>query len=137
MGVRWYLRYSLRYRDREALMLERGLSGDHTTMYRWVQADAPEPNRRLRPHRTTTNARWRVDETYVNVRGQWMDALSSGGRTRSDHRMLAQPDPHPHGNASLFNTRTWQHNRNSCIRSSNSSIIPSLPPTDRLPSDDR
>ena len=32
--VRWYLRYPLSYRDLEEMMLERGLHGDHTTIYR-------------------------------------------------------------------------------------------------------
>jgi transposase, IS6 family len=32
--VRWYLRYSLSYRDLEEIMLERGLHVDHTTIYR-------------------------------------------------------------------------------------------------------
>jgi transposase-like protein len=40
--VRWYLRYALSYRDLEELMQERGLSVDHTTIYRWVQRYAPE-----------------------------------------------------------------------------------------------
>ena len=40
--VRWYLRYALSYRDLEEMMRERGLSLDHTTIYRWVQAYAPE-----------------------------------------------------------------------------------------------
>jgi IS6 family transposase len=39
--VRWYLRYSLSYRDLEEMMLERGLHVDHTTIYRWVQQYAP------------------------------------------------------------------------------------------------
>ena len=40
--VRWYLRYSLSYRDLEEMMRERGLQVDHTTIYRWVQRYAPE-----------------------------------------------------------------------------------------------
>ena len=40
--VRWYLRYALSYRDLEEMMRGRGLSIDHTTIYRWVQAYAPE-----------------------------------------------------------------------------------------------
>ncbi len=39
--VRWYLLYSLSYRDLEEMMVERGLSVDHTTIYRWVQHFAP------------------------------------------------------------------------------------------------
>jgi transposase-like protein len=30
--VRWYLRYSLRYRDLEEMMTERGLAVDHVTI---------------------------------------------------------------------------------------------------------
>jgi transposase, IS6 family len=51
--VRWYLRYALSYRDLEEMMNERGLSLDHTTIYRWVQAYAPELEKRIRPHLTT------------------------------------------------------------------------------------
>jgi transposase-like protein len=39
--VRWYLRYSLSYRDLEEMMAERGLVVDHTTIYRWVQHYVP------------------------------------------------------------------------------------------------
>ena len=34
--LRWYLRYSLSYRDLEEMMVERGLSLDHSTIARWV-----------------------------------------------------------------------------------------------------
>jgi len=70
--VRWYLRYALSYRDLEEIMAERGLSVDHTTIYRWVQRYAPELEKRCRPHLKTTNDSWRVDETYVKVKGTWM-----------------------------------------------------------------
>ena len=40
--VRWYLRYALSYRNLEEIMMERGLSVDHTTIYRWVMIYAPE-----------------------------------------------------------------------------------------------
>ena len=63
--VRWYLRYSLSYRDLEEIMLERGLHVDHTTIYRWVQRYAPELDKRCRPHLKATTDSWRVDETYV------------------------------------------------------------------------
>jgi hypothetical protein len=66
--VRWYLRYSLSYRDLEEMMLERGLHVDHTTIYRWVQRYAPELEKRCRPHLKATNDSWRVDETYVKVK---------------------------------------------------------------------
>jgi IS6 family transposase len=82
--VRWYLRYSLSYRDLEEMMGERGLYVDHTTIYRWVQQYAPELERRCRPHLTGTNDSWRVDETSVKVRKVWMylyRAVDSQGNT--------------------------------------------------------
>src|SRR5947209_9211341 len=48
--VRWYLRYSLSYRDLEEMMAERGLLVDHSTIYRWVQKYAPELEKRSRSH---------------------------------------------------------------------------------------
>ncbi len=68
--VRWYLRYSLSYRDLEEMMAERGLSIDHTTVYRWVQHDAPELERRIKAHLKQTNDSWRVGETSVQVKGR-------------------------------------------------------------------
>ena len=82
--TRWYLRYSLSYRDLEEMMIERGLSVDHTTIYRWVQRYAPEIDKRSRPYLKQTNDSWRVDETYVKVKGQWMylyRATDSTGQT--------------------------------------------------------
>ena len=52
-------------------MRERGLSVDHVTVWRWVQHFAPEIDRRLRPHLKPTNKSWRVDETYIRVKGKW------------------------------------------------------------------
>ena len=46
-SVRWYLRYALSYRDLEEMLAERGLSVDHTTIFRWVQAYAPETDQRF------------------------------------------------------------------------------------------
>ena len=53
------------------MMLERGLTVDHSTVYRWVQAYAPELDKRCRPHLRPTNDSWRVDETYIKVKGEW------------------------------------------------------------------
>ena len=82
--VRWYLRYSLSYRNLEEMMRERGLHVDHTTIYRWVQHYAPELEKRCRPQLKATNDSWRVDETYIKVKKVWMYlylAVDSGGYT--------------------------------------------------------
>jgi IS6 family transposase len=70
--VRWYLRYSLSDRDLEEIILVRGLHADHTTIYRWMQRYAPELDQRCRSHLKSTTDSWRVDETYVKVKGTWM-----------------------------------------------------------------
>ena len=46
--VRWYLTYSLSYRDLQEMMYERELQLESSTVYRWVQAYAPELDRRIR-----------------------------------------------------------------------------------------
>jgi transposase, IS6 family len=82
--VRWYLRYCLSYRDLEEMMTERGLKVDHTTIYRWVQQYAPELERRCKPHLKQTNDSWRVDETYIKVKGEWLylyRVVDSAGNT--------------------------------------------------------
>jgi|SRR5437773_4343916 len=68
--VRWYLRYSLSYRDLEELMAERGLSVDHSTVARWVPRYVLELSKRIRRHLRRPGGSWRVDETYVRVAGQ-------------------------------------------------------------------
>ena len=71
-AVRWYCRYGVSYRDLEQMMGERGVSVDHTTIYRWVQKYAPEIEKRLRwQWRRPQSTSWRVDETYVKVGGKW------------------------------------------------------------------
>src|SRR5271169_4063152 len=71
LAVGWYLRFSLSYRDVEELLAERGLHADHVTVWRWVQRYAPELHRCLHRHLKPTNDSWRMDETYVRVKGKW------------------------------------------------------------------
>jgi IS6 family transposase len=70
--VRWYCKYGISYRDLEEMMQERGVEVDHTTLYRWVQQYAPEIEKRLRwYYRPRLGESWRVDETYIKVKGKW------------------------------------------------------------------
>jgi transposase-like protein len=53
------------------MMVERGLSMAHTTIMRWVQRYAPEFEKRWRRFARAVGRSWRVDETYVKIRGKW------------------------------------------------------------------
>src|SRR3954467_6915269 len=48
-----------------------GVTVDHSTIFRWIQAYAPELEKRIRPHLRTCNGSWRVDETSVKGKGRW------------------------------------------------------------------
>src|SRR6202453_2806320 len=69
--VRWYLRYKLSFRDLVEMMAERGLSLAHTTIMRWIQRYAPEFEKRWNRFARPAGRSWRVDETYVKIKGRW------------------------------------------------------------------
>ncbi len=82
--VRWYLSYPLSYRQVEELITERGLPVDHSTMFRWVQHYSPALDKRCRHYLRPTNDSWRVDETYIKIKGQCRylyRAVDSAGNT--------------------------------------------------------
>lgn len=70
-SVRWYLAYSLSYRDIEELMAERGFSVDHSTSNRWVLHYSPQLDAAFQQKKKRVGNRWRMDETYIKVKGQW------------------------------------------------------------------
>jgi IS6 family transposase len=78
VAVRWYVRYSLSYRDVEELLAERGSQVDHVTVYRWVQWFTPLLIDAARPCRHACGDRWFVDETYVKVAGRWISLYRAG-----------------------------------------------------------
>ena len=47
---RGYFQFPVNYRDRECTLVARGVAVDHTTVYRWIQADASELEKRLGQH---------------------------------------------------------------------------------------
>jgi transposase-like protein len=93
-AVRWYLMFPISYRNLELMLQDRGVETAHTTLFRWVQAYAPEIEKRIRPHLHASNGSWRVDETYVRVKRRWMylyRAADSRGQT-IDFLLLAKRD---------------------------------------------
>ena len=83
-ALRWYLAFPVSYRDLASMLSDRGVEVDHTTLFRWVQAYAPTLERRIRRHLRPCNGSWRVDETYIKVKGAWTylyRAVDSLGQT--------------------------------------------------------
>jgi len=84
LTLRWYLKYPLSYRNLSEMMSERGLEIAHTTIMRWVHQYSPELDKRIRKHLNKTNDSWRVDETYIKIKGEWKylyRAVDSNGDT--------------------------------------------------------
>ena len=94
--VRWYIAYKLSYRDLVELIAERGVDVSHTTILRRVQCYVPEFEKRWRRSARPVGPSWRVDETYIRVRGRWnylYRAVDKQGLTvdflLSEHRDIA------------------------------------------------
>jgi len=82
--VRWYLRFKLSFRDLVEMMAERGLSLAHTTIMRWIQRYVPEFEKRWNRFARQAGGSWRVDETYVKIKGRWTylyRAVDKAGKT--------------------------------------------------------
>jgi putative transposase len=69
--VRWYVAYPLSYRHVEELMQERGVAVDHATINRWVLKYAPQLEEAFHHRKRPVWVSWRMDETYIRVKGQW------------------------------------------------------------------
>ncbi len=70
-AVYWYLQYSLSYRDIEELMEERGIELDHATVQCWVVKYTPLLETEFRKKKKAVGSSWRMDETYIKVKGIW------------------------------------------------------------------
>src|SRR6202011_4741232 len=82
--IRWYLAFKLSSRDLVQMMAERGIALTHTTILRWVQRYVPEFEKRWSRYARPVGDSWRVDETYIKVKGQWVylyRAVDKQGRT--------------------------------------------------------
>jgi transposase-like protein len=70
LSVRWYLSFTLSYRQLEKMLREQGWEVDHTSVFRWVQRYGPELAARCRAFLKPTNRSYRVDETYSKIKGK-------------------------------------------------------------------
>src|ERR1700744_761956 len=93
-GVRWYVAYAISYRQVEEMMEERGVEVDHSTLNRWVLKYAPLLEQEFRARKCPVGRSWRMDETYVRVKGVWKylyRAVDKAGST-VDFLLIAKRD---------------------------------------------
>ena len=91
-AVRWYVAYPISYRQLEEMMGERGVAVEHSTLNRWVIKYAPEFAKVFRRRQQPVGRSWRMDETYVRIRGKWAylyravlrSVPSKGGNTEDE-----------------------------------------------------
>jgi len=69
--IRWYAAYPLSYRHLEEMMEERGVSVDHSSINRWAIRFLPVMEKAFRRHKHPVGTSWRMDETYIKVKGVW------------------------------------------------------------------
>ena len=69
--IRWYAAYPLSYRHLEEEMDERGVSVDHSSINRWAVRFLPLIEKMARKHKRPVGGSWRMDETYIKVKGVW------------------------------------------------------------------
>jgi len=69
--VRWYVAYPLSLRHLEEMMAERGIAVDHSTVHRWALKLLPVLEKAFRRRKRPVGKSWRMDETYIRVKGDW------------------------------------------------------------------
>jgi putative transposase len=69
--IRWYSAYPLSYRHLEEMMQERGVFVDHSSINRWAIRFLPLFEKAFRKHKRPVGGSWRMDETYIKVKGVW------------------------------------------------------------------
>jgi putative transposase len=93
-GVRWYVAYPISYRQLEEMMDERGVEVDHSTLNRWVLKYVPSLEKQFRARKRSVGFSWRLDETYVKVKGVWKYLYGAVDKTGAtvDFLMTAKRD---------------------------------------------
>ena len=92
--IRWYAAYPLNYRHLEEMMHERGVFVDHSSISRWAIRFLPMLEKVFRKHKRQVGSSWRMDETYIKIKGVWKylyRAADKDGKT-IDFLLIANPD---------------------------------------------
>jgi putative transposase len=107
--IRWYAAYPLSYRHIEEMMEERGVFVDHSSINRWAVRFLPLLEKAFRKHKRPVGASWRMDETYIKVKGVWKylyRAVDKEGKT-IDFLLTAKRDK---AAAKRFFEKAMRHN---------------------------
>ena len=107
--IRWYAAYPLSYRHLEEMMQERGVAVDHSSINRWAIRFLPLLEKAFRNHKHVVGKSWRMDETYIKVKGIWKylyRAVDKQGKT-VDFLLTANRDA---AAARRFFDKAMQHN---------------------------
>ena len=79
-AVFFYVRYAVSSRDLEEILAERGVTVDHATLNRWVVKFARQIAAHAQTRKRPTAKSWRMDETYIKVKGRWTYFYRAVGR---------------------------------------------------------
>jgi transposase-like protein len=107
--IRWYAAYPLSYRHIEEMMEERGVFVDHSSINRWAIRFLPLLEKAFRKHKRSVGGSWRMDETYIKVKGVWKylyRAVDKEGKT-VDFLLTAKRDK---AAANRFFEKAMRHN---------------------------
>jgi len=107
--IRWYAAYPLSYRHIEEIMEERGVFVDHSSINRWAIRFLPLLEKAFRKQKRPVGGSWRMDETYIKVKGVWKylyRAVDKEGKT-VDFLLTAKRDK---AAATRFFEKAMRHN---------------------------
>jgi len=107
--IRWYAAYPLSYRHIEEMMQERSVFVDHSSINRWAVRILPLLEKAFRKHKRPVGGSWRMDETYIKVKGVWKylyRAVDKEGKT-VDFLLTAKRDK---AAANRFFKKAMRHN---------------------------
>ena len=104
-------RFSLSYRDIEELCQLRGLTIDHSTLQRWVVRFASLLDGQFRKRKHPVVSSWRMDETYIKIKGKWVYLYRAVDKYGSTIDFLLRARRNTQAAKSFFKKAIKQHGK--------------------------